>query len=82
MYAYMYFCLVEDSKKKSRAPKATSTQIEFLLTYMEDHNAFATNKLLKAKEKTAYDAQWQKLTEKLNCLNIYINVSHFVKNDI
>lgn len=55
--------------KKSRAPKATNVQIDFLLNYMEDHNAFATGKLLGARGKAAHDAQWQQLTIKLNNLN-------------
>lgn len=36
---------------------------------MENHSAFATGKLLGVREKAVHDAQWQKLTEKLNCLD-------------
>lgn len=60
---------MENSQKKSRAPKATNSQLEFLFAYMEEHNAFATGKLLGARGKVAHDAQWQKLIEKLNSLD-------------
>lgn len=56
------------TKKKKRAPKASNTQLEHLVTYMSNHAAFATGKLLGARGKPAHDAQWQQLTEQLNSM--------------
>lgn len=54
--------------KKTRAPKATVKQVEFLIDYMQTHTAFATGKLLGVRGKAANDLQWQNLSEKLNGL--------------
>jgi len=59
---------MEITKKKTRAPKVSTRQIEYLVTYMQNHAAFATNKLLGARGKVVHDKQWQDLTEKLNSI--------------
>lgn len=59
---------MEVSRKKTRAPKASNTQMEYLITYMSNHIAFATGKLLGARGKAAHDTQWQQLTEQLNSM--------------
>lgn len=60
---------MEVAQKKTRAPKTTNKQLDFLITYMENHTAFATGKLLGARGKPAHDLQWQQLTDQLNSLN-------------
>jgi len=59
---------MEITKKKTRAPKVSTRQIEYLVIYMQNHAAFATNKLLGAQGKIIHDKQWQDLTEKLNSI--------------
>lgn len=59
---------MEVPSKKTRAPKATVKQVEFLVDYMQNHIAFATGKLLGARGKATNDLQWQSLCEKLNTL--------------
>ncbi|XP_011883847.1 PREDICTED: uncharacterized protein LOC105570996 [Vollenhovia emeryi] len=60
---------MEVKVKKTRAPKTTNKQLEFLIAYMENHTAFATGKLLTARGKAVHDEQWKQLTENLNCLD-------------
>lgn len=60
---------MEVAQKKTRAPKTTNKQLDFLITYMENHTAFATGKLLGARGKPAHDLQWQQLTDQLNSLD-------------
>ena len=64
---------MEGPKKKLRALKATKSYLKYKSRISsrvhEQHNAFATGKLLGVRRKTAHDAQWQKLTEKLNGLD-------------
>ncbi|CAL1672632.1 unnamed protein product [Lasius platythorax] len=59
---------MEVPSKKTRAPKATVKQMEFLVEYMQNHIAFATGKLLGARGKATYDLQWQNFCEKFNTL--------------
>lgn len=59
---------MEVKPKKTRAPKTSSIQLEYLIGYMQSHNAFATGKLLGARGKAAHDTQWQQLAEELNRL--------------
>ncbi|XP_025160793.1 uncharacterized protein LOC112589930 [Harpegnathos saltator] len=60
---------MEVAQKKKRAPKTTNKQLDFLITYMENHTAFATGKLLGARGKPVHDLQWQQLTKQLNSLD-------------
>lgn len=60
---------MENKEKKTRAPKVTNKQLEFLIAYMEDHTAFATGKMLSARGKAAHDEQWKQLTDQLNHLD-------------
>ncbi|XP_018406149.1 PREDICTED: uncharacterized protein LOC108782370, partial [Cyphomyrmex costatus] len=60
---------MKTEKKKTRAPKATMKQLDFLIAYMENHTAFATGKLLGARGKPAHDDQWKHLMEQLNHLD-------------
>ncbi|XP_071652405.1 uncharacterized protein [Temnothorax longispinosus] len=59
---------MEVKPKKTRASKTSSIQLEYLIGYMQSHNAFATGKLLGARGKAAHDTQWQELAEELNRL--------------
>ena len=58
-----------ETQKRTRAPKKTNKQLDFLIAYMENHTAFATGKLFGAREKPAHDMQWQQLSEQLNNLD-------------
>ncbi|KMQ86913.1 gpi-anchored protein [Lasius niger] len=78
MYERRYMNM-EVAQKKTRAPKVSNMQIEYLVAYMQNHIAFATNKLLGAKGKVTHDKQWQHLAEKLNSIGPSKTVENWKK---